>query len=239
MSLAEPAVIRQPGRRYGPGRLDVLGLVSLALLAVTVGMALFYAPRELIQGEPQRIFYVHLPMALAAYLGFAVVFVGSILYLWKRKPLYDIVARSAAEIGVFFTTLVIISGGLWGRATWGTFWQWEPRLTFTFILWLIFVAYLMLRQAAQDRDRSARFASVLGIIGFLDVPLIFSAVYLWRGLHPQPAGMPQQMAITLFVGMAAFVALFVYLLIYRAKWDLKRERVEDLYAALDEREEKA
>jgi heme exporter protein C len=217
----------------------MLGLVAFTLLAVTIGMALFYAPRELIQGEPQRIFYVHLPMALAAYLGFTVVFVGSILYLWKRKPFYDIVARSAAEIGVFFTTLVIISGGLWGRATWGTFWQWEPRLTFTFILWLIFVAYLMLRQAAQDRDRSARFASVLGIIGFLDVPLIFSAVYLWRGLHPEPAGMPQQMAITLFVGMAAFVALFAYLLIYRARWDLKRERVEDLYVALEEREEKA
>jgi heme exporter protein C len=236
MSLAEPAVIRQPGRRYGLGRLDMLGLVAFTLLAVTIGMALAYAPRELIQGEPQRIFYVHLPMALVAYLAFAIVFVGGILYLWKRRPVFDIVARSAAEIGIFFTTLVIISGGLWGRATWGTFWQWEPRLTFTFILWLIFVAYLMLRQAAQDRDRSARFASVLGIIGFLDVPLIFFAVYLWRGLHPEPAGMPQQMAITLFVGFAAFIALFAYLLIHRVSWDLKRERVEDLYFALEERE---
>ncbi|MEE9286056.1 MAG: cytochrome c biogenesis protein CcsA, partial [Dehalococcoidia bacterium] len=214
--------------------LDVLGLVAFGLMAVSTGMALLYAPTELIQGEPQRVFYMHLPMAIASYLAFAVVFVASVLYLWKRRIVYDVVARSAAEVGVLFTTLVIISGGLWGQAVWGTFWQWEPRLTFTFILWLVYVSYLMLRQAAQDKERSARFAAVVGIIGFADVPLVFAAVYLWRGIHPEPAGMPQPMAITLFVSIAAFVALFAYLLIQRIRVDRVREELEEMLAAAEE-----
>lgn len=213
---------------------DALGAAAFALLGVSVYMALLYAPTELIQGEPQRIFYLHLPMILAAYLGFLIVFVCGVLYLWKRKIGYDIAARSAAELGVFFTTLVIISGGLWGQAVWGTFWQWEPRLTFTFILWLIFVAYLMLRQAAQDKERVARYAAVLGIIGFLDIPMVFASVYLWRGIHPEPAGMPRPMAMTLFVSMAAFLALFAYLYVLRMRWDRAKERIEEMYATLEE-----
>lgn len=213
---------------------DVLGAAAFVLLGVSVYMALLYAPTELIQGEPQRIFYMHLPMILAAYLGFLIVFVCGVMYLWKRTMGYDIAARSAAELGVFFTTLVIISGGLWGQAVWGTFWQWEPRLTFTFILWLIFVAYLMLRSAAQDKERVARYAAVLGIIGFLDIPLVFASVYLWRGIHPEPAGMPRAIAMTLFVSMAAFLALFAYLYVLRVRWDRAKDRIEEMYAELEE-----
>ena len=234
MAIAEPAAMPQGRRRFPLGTLDLLGLGSFTLLAVAIGMALLYAPTELVQGEPQRIFYVHLPMAIVSYVSFFIVFVGSVGYLWKRDLRYDIVARSAAELGVFFTTLVIISGGLWGEATWGTFWQWEPRLTFTFVLWLIFVAYVMLRQAAQDRDRTARFASVLGIIGFADVPLVFASVYLWRSLHPEPAGMPREMALTLLVAAVAFLGLFAYLLIHRIRWDRTREKLDEMRAALED-----
>ena len=235
MSVARPiALPGEPSKRIHIGPVDLLGLAAFTLLVISLGMGLLYAPTELIQGEPQRIFYVHLPMAIASYIAFLIVGVGGALYLWKRTPIYDIVARSSAELGFFFVTLVIVSGGLWGQATWGTFWQWEPRLTFTFVLWLIFVGYLMLRQASQDRDQAARFAAVLGIIGFADVPLIFASVYLWRGIHPEPAGMPQEMFITFLVATVAFLALFAYLLVLRVRWDKTRERIDEMRAVLEE-----
>lgn len=234
MSLARPVALPGAPRGIRIRPLDALGLLAFALMAVSIGMALLYAPTELIQGEPQRVFYLHLPMAAVSYFSFAVTAVSGGLYLWKRQVKYDVVARSAAEVGVLFTTLVIVSGGLWGKATWGTFWQWEPRLTFTFILWLIFVGYIMLRQAAQDSERAARFGAVLGIIGFADVPLVFSSVYLWRGIHPTPAGMPRPMAETLIVSLFAVTALWAYLLIQRIRVDKAREKVEELRAALEE-----
>ena len=233
MTVARPMAIR-PAARWRLSKLDILGLAAFLTMGVAFYMAMLYAPTELIQGEPQRIFYVHLPMILASYAAFLIVFVASVMYLWKRKTGYDIVARSAAELGVLFTTLVIISGGFWGLATWGTFWQWEPRLTFTFILWLIYVAYLMLRNAADDKERMARYAAVLGIIGFADIPMVFASVYLWRGLHPEPAGMPKPMAMTLFVAMAAFFLLFAYLLIQRIRIDRAREELNELQATLEE-----
>jgi len=236
MSLARPPALRAAGR-LRIGWMDVLGLAAFVLLGLSFYMAMLYAPTELIQGEPQRVFYVHLPMVLAGYLAFATVFVASTLYLWKRRIGYDIVARSAAEVGVLFTTLVIISGGLWGQATWGTFWQWEPRLTFTFVLWLIYVSYIMLRHASDDRERMARYAAVLGIIGFADVPLVFASVYLWRGIHPEPATMPQPMAMTLLVSMVAFVLLFAYLLIYRIRVDRAQEELQELQHTMEERED--
>ena len=216
--------------------LDALGVAAFLALGLAFYMALLYAPTELIQGEPQRIFYVHLPMVVVAYLSFATVFVASVLYLWKRRKIHDIVARSAAEIGVLFTTLVIVSGGLWGQATWGTFWQWEPRLTFTFVLWLVYVAYLMLRSASEDQERMARYAAVLGIIGFADIPLVFASVYLWRGIHPEPAGMPQAMAITLTVAVVAFVLLLAYLLIHRIRLDRAKEELNELRMTVEDRE---
>lgn len=233
MSTATTPVNVCPARRLQVHRLDLLGLGAFTLLAITFYMAFFYAPTELIQGEPQRIFYVHLPMALTSYIAFAVVFVCSILYLSTRKPIFDMYANSAAELGVLFTTLVIVSGGLWGQATWGTFWQWEPRLTFTFVLWLMYVAYLMLRQAASDKEAVARYSAVLGILGFCDVPLVFLSVYLWRGLHPEPTNPPAQIGYTVLVGMAAFFILFAYMLIQRVRLERTRHRIEDLRATLE------
>lgn len=234
MAIARPVAKGMP-RRVRLSRLDVLGAAAFLLTGVAFYMALLWAPTELIEGEPQRIFYVHVPMVIAAYLSFIVVFLASALYLWKRKTSHDIVARSAAEVGVLFLTLVLISGGLWGQATWGTFWQWEPRLTFTFILWLIYVGYLMLRQASENRERMARYAAVLGIIGFADIPMVSLSVYLWRGLHPEPAAMPGSMAMTFLVSLVAFALLFWYLLLVRIRIDRTREKIEELRAEMEEK----
>ncbi len=213
---------------------DIFGAMGFLLMGLSVYMDFFYAPTELIQGEPYRIVYVHVPMITIAYIAFFLVFLFSILYLWKRKVQYDIIARSAAEIGVLYTTLVIVSGGLWGLATWGTFWQWEPRLTFTFILWLIYVGYLMLRHASDDKERMARYCAVLGIIGFADVPMISLSVFFWRGLHPEPTNPPPEIGITLLVGLAAFLVVTVYLLVLKVHIDKAREKAEELRFQLEE-----
>lgn len=235
MSTVSPtALSKHRMKRFHISWGDLFGLATFTLLAVSLGMGLLYAPTELIQGEPQRIFYVHLPMAIASYIAFLLVAGCGAMYLWKRNPAYDVVARSAAELGFFFLTLVIISGGLWGQATWGTFWQWEPRLTFTFVLWLIFVAYIMLRHASQDPPQAARFGAILGIIGFADVPLIFASVYIWRGIHPEPATMPQEMLITFLLATLAFISLFAYLLVLRVRWEKTRERIDELRTILEE-----
>src|SRR5438477_2384455 len=129
------------------------------------------APNEKTQGIIQKIFYFHVSSAITMFFAFFVVFVASIMYLWKSSDWWDAVALSAAEIGVVFCTLVLITGPIWGRPIWGTWWSWDPTLTLTLVLWLIYVAYLMLRIETYDPKR-ARFAAILGIVGFVDVPLI-------------------------------------------------------------------
>ena len=233
MSAVKPALTRRRGARLSAW--DVFGALAFLVVATAVYMALLYAPTEIIQGEPYRIVYFHVPMIVTAYIAFATVFVFSVLYLWRRTTRLDVIARSSAEVGLLFLTLVIVSGGLWGQATWGTFWQWEPRLTFTFILWLIFLAYFMLRNAGENKERMARYCAVVGILGFADIPLIHMSVYLWRGLHPEPTIPPPEIAYTLLVGMVGFLMLFVYLLRLRIAIDGARERVEELRALEEER----
>ncbi|MER3448415.1 MAG: cytochrome C assembly protein, partial [Chloroflexota bacterium] len=166
--------------------LDLLGIVTgLSLIAALYG-ALVYAPTERIQGPVQRIFYFHVPSAWVAYLAFFVVFVASIAYLWRRSAFWDRLGRASAEVGVAFTTLTIITGSIWARPIWGTWWTWDARLTTTLILWFIYLAYLALRSYVSDPNRAARYAAILGIIGFVDVPIIHMSVVWWRTLHPEP-----------------------------------------------------
>ena len=168
----------------------------------------------------QRIFYFHVPIAWIALLAFAVVFAGSVLYLWKRNARWDALAHSAAEIGMIFATLVLITGSLWAKGIWDRWWTWEPRLTTMLILWLIYVAYLMLRGYASNPTQGARFSAVLGIIGFIDVPIVYFAANWWRGLHPQAVTGPlaesgsldSSMRGVLWFSMITFTILFVYLL---------------------------
>src|SRR5919106_5960336 len=211
---------RTPGKRKG-----YLG--ALALVSIVIGLywGLVLAPPDGFQGEVQRIMYLHVPSILTAYLSFFLVFVGSALYLWKREKRDDILAYSAAEIGVLFTALTIIEGSIWGRPTWGVWWTWDARLTLTAILLLIFVGYLMLRSLTDEEHRAASSAAVLGIIGFLDIPLVHMSVYWWRTLHQPPSilrpdkapweNVHPSMLTALAISLIGFVLLYFYLLSLR------------------------
>ncbi|MGH9198434.1 MAG: cytochrome c biogenesis protein, partial [Acidimicrobiia bacterium] len=165
------------------------GLRTLAVLAAFgmlagVGLIFFWVPTEEFQGVVQRIFYIHVPAAWISYLAFAVVLVASIAYLRRGSQRWDDVARSSAEVGVVFCTINLVTGMLWGRPVWGTYWTWDPRLTSMFVLFLIYVGYLVFRSMATDQTRGARIAAVIGIVGFVDVPIVHFSVTWWRALHP-------------------------------------------------------
>jgi len=206
-----------------------LSIAAAIGLVVTYIRAIFFTPTEAIQGPAQKIFYVHAPSAWVAFLAFGLVGLTSVLYLWLREARLDRVAEASAEVGVVFTTVVLITGPLWGKPVWGTYWTWDARLTLTLFLWFIYVAYLVLRGAVDDRDMRARYSAVLGILGALLVPFIHLSVYLFRTLHPRPIVMkpsapslPGEMLTTLLIAFAAFTLLYVALL--RARYRLAVER---------------
>jgi heme exporter protein C len=204
-------------------------LGALALITVLIGLywGLLRAPPDAFQGEVQRIMYLHIPSILTAYLSFFLVFVGSSLYLWKREKRDDILAYAAAEIGVLFTALTIIEGSIWGKPTWGVWWTWDARLTLTAILLLIFAGYLMLRSLTDEETGAASSAAVLGIIGFLDIPLIHMSVYWWRTLHQPPSilrpdkapweNIHPAMLTALAINFVGFLLLYFYLLSLRVR----------------------
>lgn len=212
-------------RTYGEYVLG--GAVAIGMM-LSIWAAFVYAPTDAIQGDVQRIMYFHVPMAWLAYLSFFVVFVASIVYLLRRDERWDWVARASAEIGVVFTTLVLISGSIWGKAFWGTWWDGEPRLTTTLVLWFIYVAYLLLRFYGGRTEGSARGAAVLGIIGFVDVPIVHFAVTWWRGLHPDgyvlkgtTPNTPPSVFLALMLALATFTLFYAFLmlLVYRLERD--------------------
>jgi heme exporter protein C len=190
--------------------------LSLALMMAALYMIFVYVPTEATMGVVQRIFYFHVPLAWLAFLAFFVVFIASILYLVKRDSKFDRLAASSAQIGVVFTSLALIAGSIWAKPTWGVFWVWEPRLTATLILWTIYVAYLLVRSYVPNQEQGARFGAVIGIVGFLDVPVVALAITLWRTNHPSPlifsGGLAPSMLATLMVCISAFTALYFLLL---------------------------
>ncbi len=189
----------------------ILGALGLVYAALVLG-----APVDGTQGVIQKILYVHVPAAFAAYLGFAVTAVCGALYLWRGEERYDRVALASAEVGVLFCTLNILTGPIWARGTWGSWWEWDPRLTVTLLLWFVYLAYLLLRSFTEGSSRAARFAAVYGIVGFLGVPLNYYAIQLFGGaaMHPDNlerdslgAGMGWPFAISVVTAIAAFVHL--------------------------------
>ena len=208
-------------------RARFLGALALITIAFGLYWALVQAPRDALQGDVQRIMYLHLPSILTAYLSFFLVFIGSCLYLWKREKRDDNLAHSAAELGVLFTALTIIEGSIWGKPTWGVWWTWDARLTLTAILLLIYSGYLMLRSLIDDEDRAALSAAILGIIGFLDIPLIHMSVYWWRTLHQPPSilrpdklpweNVHPAMLTALAINFVGFLLLYFYLLSLRLR----------------------
>jgi len=204
------------------------GLLLAGLAAVTAYLVAA-APLDSVQGVIQKILYVHVPAAFGAYAGFITTGVGGALYLWSRDERYDRMAIAAAEVGVLFCTLNIVSGPIWAKATWGHWWVWDPRLTVTLLLWFIYLAYLLLRSFTEGSERTARFAAVYGLFGVLAIPLNYFAIELFGGaaMHPDNlegdslgAGMRAPFAFSVLTGLAAFWHLLVL------RQDLENRRVE-------------
>lgn len=199
-------------------------LAAIAVVAAYVRV-IWFTPAEATQGLAQKIYYLHLPAALNAYLAFGVVFVTSIVYLWLHEERADRVAEASAEVGLLFTTVVLTTGPIWGKPIWGTWWTWDARLTLTLFLWFVFLGYLILRGAVEDHATRARYSAVLGVLGALLVPFIHLSVYLFRTLHPMPIvlkpgrpSLPNSMLATFAMSFVSFSLLFLALL--RARYRL-------------------
>lgn len=196
----------------------VLGGLSLIGMMVSIWMIFLYAPTDAIEGQPQRIFYFHVPVAWIGMLAFGVVAFAGIGYLWKKDERWDWAARASAELGAVFISLALITGSIWGKTTWGTWWTWDARLTTTLILWFIYIGYLMLRSYMGRTHESARSAAVLAIIGIIDIPIIYESVNWWRTLHPQPeigtpGALPPQVVLTLMISLVTFTLFYSFLMI--------------------------
>lgn len=207
-----------------------LTIAAVAAVAVTYIRAIFFTPLEALQGPAQKILYVHAPAAWVAFMAFALVAVASALYLWLREDRLDRVAESSAEVGVVFTTVVLTTGPLWGKPIWGAYWTWDARLTLTLFLWFIYLAYLVMRGALDDRATRARYSAVLGILGALLIPFIHLSVYLFRTLHPRPIlmkpsapSLPSEMLVTLLLAFASFTLLYIALLRARYRYAVDRD----------------
>jgi len=220
----------------GRGLANALGIIALLTVLVGLYLAFFYAPRDALQGDVQRLMYIHVPTAWVAFLAFFVVFGASLVYLWKRFGEADRLAYASAEIGVLFTALTLIDGSIWGKPTWGTWWTWDARLTTTAILLVIYVGYLMLRSFVDEPDRRARLAALVGIVGFLDVPMIYMSVLWFRTLHQPPsiqasgAKMDRAMLVTLLVNFGAYTLLYLFLLVRRVRLESLRAMTEAVVA---------
>lgn len=217
--------------------LSPLGVLSLIGVVVSLYLALLWTPPEREMGDVQRIMYVHVASAWVAELAFILVGLASVVYLWRREPDWDILASACAEVGFVFCCCVLITGPLWGKPVWGTWWTWDPRLTFTTILWLIYVAYLMLRTYASDVPQVKRFVAVLGILGTIDIPFIHFSTMWWRGMHPASltitsqgfgSGLARPMLIALLVSGVSFTLFFFYLVGRRMALEKAREEVNRL-----------
>ena len=204
-------------RKLAPFADHVLPWLTCLTMLVALAMVFVYVPTERVQGPVQRIFYFHLPSAWMAFLGFFIVAGASAAFLWQGKRTADLLAQAAAEVGLVFCSLVLLTGPIWARPIWGVWWTRDPRLTMTLVLWLIYAAYVLLRLLAGDNEMVARYAAVLGIIGVIDIPIIYIAIRLWRGIHPKVEQMAPEMALTLLVCTGAFFSLFAWLLWLRLR----------------------
>jgi heme exporter protein C len=207
----------------------LLGMTFIGMIA-SLYMAFIYAPTEDIMGNIQRIFYFHMGAVWVATIAFTVVFIASIQYLRKGTRFSDILAYSSAEIGVLFTTLTIITGSIWAKPVWGTWWTWDPQLTTTFILWILYIVYLILRSSAGSDIRKAKFAAVFGIIAFIDLPLVYASARLMRGISPvvfggRGGGISPQMTVALIVCLVTFTLLYIVLLKQRISVEMARDEV--------------
>lgn len=215
--------------------------LAVAGIMLSLYMVFFFAPTERTMGEVQRIFYFHVASAWVGMAAFAVVFVGSVAYLRSQKKSWDRLALSSAELGVVFISMALITGSLWAKPIWNTWWTWDPRLTTSAILWTIYVVYLILRGAIEEPGQRARLAAVFGIIGFIDVPIVFMAVRWWRTIHPvvfhsEGFDLSGRMMTTFIASLVSFTLLYITLLMQRYRLESLREHLIALKRKMEEQE---
>jgi heme exporter protein C len=212
-------------------KLSWLSTVAVAAVLGTVIRAVYFTPLEAKQGAAQKIFYIHVPAAWVAFLAFFLVAVASGVYLWLRDPRLDRFAESSAEVGVVFTTVVLITGPLWAKPIWGTYWAWwDVRLVSTLFLWFIYVSYIVLRGAIESPSLRARYSAILGILGALLIPFIHLSVYLFATMHPMPIvgkpsapSLPSEMLLTLMVSLCSFTLLYFAFVRSRYRYAVERD----------------
>ncbi len=217
--------------------LPILALLSAVAMAISQWFIYVYAPVEAHMGLVQKVFYIHLPLAWWSFVSFFVVFVASIAYLKTKSARWDALAKAAAEVGVVCAGLAIMTGSIWARHSWGVWWTWDPRLTTSLIMWFVYTGYLVLRGLDMPPARNANIRAVVGIVAFVDVPLVFLSARLWRSIHPavfasQGGGLDEAMKHTLFICLATFGLLWATLVFFRKKQLEQKAQVEELFLEL-------
>ncbi len=226
--------------RIYPKILTILAGASMALMAVGQYAIWFYAPEETTMGVVQKIFYFHLPLAWWSFAAFFGVCVASVMLLWRGGEHWDVLAGVLAEIGVLFSGLALVTGSIWGRAAWNTWWTWDPRLSTTLVMWFVYAGYLVLRSADVGGGKEARVRAVLGIVAFLDVPLVFLSARLWRSIHPavlasKGGGMAPEMWTVVWINFVAWGVLFGALVLARYHGAGLKRRVEAALLGIQEK----
>ena len=222
-----------------PQLLQVLNFLSLALLLAATWMVFFFAPREAVMGEVQRVFYFHVAAGWIGMVAFIAAAVAGILYLIRPNKKWDIFGVAAVELGLVYSFVNIAAGSIWARPVWNTWWTWDPRLVTASVMELTFLAYLMLRQAIEDPERRARFGAIYAILGSLTVPLTYMSIRIWRTIHPVVIGsgdpgakgafsMTQPMVHTLLFSLLAFTVFGVTLLWHRVRLGWQADKVEEM-----------
>jgi heme exporter protein C len=219
-----------------PKTLTFLTILSVAMFFIALGLVFFYAPLEAVMNYVQKIFYFHISNAWVGMLGFIVAAVSGILYLAKKELIWDIIEMAAVEISLVFFFIAIVTGSIWAKPSWGTYWTWDARLTTAAILEMIYLAYLLLRQGIEDPEQRARFGAVYTLVGAISVPVSFLSIRIWQTIHPAVIGvgtgtqsgfgMTPPMLMTMFFCLATFSAIFITLLWYRVRLGILAEQVD-------------
>lgn len=215
------------------GKRVLIAAVVVFLMGAAAYASFFIAPDESTMHVLQRIFYFHAASAWAGEMAFFVCFCANLAYVWLRKEKWDWLGVSAAEVGLAFITVVLITGPIWAKPAWGIYWTWDPRLTSTFVLWLLYISYLLLRTMIEEPDRRALLSALFGIFAFIDVPIVFGAIRWWRGQHPSPvimggngSGLDPTMKKVFFFSVFALHALMAFLIAERYRLEKMRAEFE-------------
>lgn len=202
------------------GLVPLYWLITLALLAVAVAVLAFATPTDTETGDVQKIVYLHLPVALNMFAACAFVFLGSVGYIWQRRLIWDDLAHASAQVAVALCSVTLATGMIWGRSAWGQWWTWSPRLTFSLMLWLLYVVYLLIRPSVEAPQRRALVCAVYGMIAFMDVPLVYVSTKLLPDIHPSRANLTPAMWVTLIAWSAPVTLLTAGLI--QARFELNR-----------------